>query len=207
VGYSQSLPDWDAVMFTFRGRDQDPRTPSTLGAWERRDVAAVVAFLEARGAGRRRLLLVGVSQGAGVALLALRDLEASGQPLGGALLESPFRDLGDAARNHLRGVLGRGVVFAVPALEAAIRIAGRRARFDPVLVSPLVAARGLKTPVALLAGDADAITPLEGVRALAVHLTDLTVVSGAGHCEAGARVPGGWGAWAQVRVARWFGDR
>lgn len=205
VGYAQSLPEWDAVMFTFRGRDMDPATPSTLGAWERKDVAAVVAFLEAQGVGRSRLLLVGVSQGAGVALLALHDLEAEGPPLGGSLLESPFRDLGDAARNHLGGVLGRGVVLAVPALEVAIRVAGRRARFDPAEVSPLAAARSLKTPVALLAGDADAITPLAGVREIAAHLPDLKVVPGAGHCEAGARVPGGWGAWAQVRVERWFG--
>lgn len=29
------------------------------------------------------------------------------------------------------------------------------------------------------------------------------VVSGAGHCEAGPRLPEGWGNWAQARLARW----
>ena len=88
VGYSPSLPDWDAVMFTFRGRDRHPEIASTLGAWERIDVTAVVAFLE------------------GVAEIA---------------------------------------------------------RFHP----------------------------------------DLVVVAGAGHCQAGARLPQGWSAWAQERLERW----
>lgn len=203
VGYARSLPGWDALMFTFRGRDLDPTVPSTLGGWERQDVTAVVAFLESQGVSRNRILLVGVSQGAGVALLALKDLESGGNPLAGALLESPFMDLGDAARNHVRGVLGGFEPLARPAEWLTLRVAGRRAGFDPKEVSPLAASRGLRTPVALLAGDRDTTTPLAGVREIAAHLPDLTVVQGAEHCEAGARVPGGWGAWARERLRRW----
>lgn len=34
-------------------------------------------------------------------------------------------------------------------------------------------------------------------------LPDLTVIRGAGHCEAGGRLPGGWKAWADARLAGW----
>lgn len=203
AGYSRSLPDWDAVVFTFRGRDRHPEVPSTLGAWERFDVAAVVGFLEGTGFPRARILLVGASQGAGVALLALSDLERSGAALGGALLECPFRDLEDAARNHLRGQLGGLEVLFRGAEGLAIHRAGGIAHFDPNAVSPLLACRGLRTPIALLTGDADLITPLEGVLEMARYHPDLVVVKGAGHCEAGQRIPKGWSVWANTRLRRW----
>ncbi len=200
---AQDLPDWDALVFTFRGRDRHPDTPSTLGAWERKDVVAVDAFLESQGFPRRNILMVGTSQGAGVALLALADLEREGEPFAGALLESPYVDLRDAARNHLKGTLGNSEILARPAEAMALRRAERIAHFNAEDVSPLKASFGLRTPIALLAGDADTITPLEGVRAIAAHHPDLTVVKGANHCEAGGRVAGGWRAWADVRLVRW----
>ncbi|HJV89577.1 MAG TPA: hypothetical protein VJ623_04670 [Holophagaceae bacterium] len=199
---AESLPAWDVAVFTFRGRDRHPEVPSTLGAHERADVAAVVRLAEARGVPRGRMILVASSQGAGTALLALADLDPDG-PLGGALLESPFRDLRDAARNHLRGALGWLEPLSRLAQRVALARAGWRAAFDPDAVSPLAAASHVHTPVALLAGDADPITPLEGVRAIARSQPDLTTVPGAGHCEAGRRVPGGWRAWAESRLHRW----
>jgi hypothetical protein len=199
----RDLPDWDAVVFTFRGRDLHPEVPATLGAWERKDVVAVVHVLEASRISRDRILLVGASQGAGTALLALAMLERQGAPLAGALLESPFRDLREAARNHVKGTLGRGEIWARPAERIALWRAGWLAGFDPDDVSPLRASRGLKTPLALLTGDADGITPLAGVRAIAGSGLDLTVVPGAGHLEAGLRVPGGWKTWADARLLRW----
>lgn len=200
---ARDLPGWDAVVFTFRGRDQHPEVPSTLGAWERRDVDNVVAFLEGQGFPRRSILMVGTSMGAGVALLALSDLERSGGPLAGALLESPYVDLRDAASNHLKGTLGCMEPLARPAEYVAIRRAARIAHFNPDDASPLQACVGLQTPMALLCGDADEITPLAGVRAIAAHHPDLTVVHAAGHCEAGARIPGGWKGWADSRLSRW----
>ncbi|HJW33554.1 MAG TPA: hypothetical protein VJ505_09350 [Holophagaceae bacterium] len=199
---ARSLPEWDVAVFTFRGRDRHPEIFSTLGAHERGDVAAVVRFAEAAGLPRNRMILVASSQGAGTALLALADLEAGGR-LGGALLEAPFRDLRDAARNHLRGALGRAEPLTLLAQRIALARAGRLAGFDPDGVSPLEAARSVHTPVALLTGDADPVTPLGGVRAIARFLPDLTVVPGAGHCEAASRVAGGWRAWAEVRLSQW----
>lgn len=197
-----SLPAWDVAVFTFRGRDRHPEIPSTLGAHERGDVAAVVRFLEGSGVPRARMILVAASQGAGTALLALADLEPTGR-LGGALLEAPFRDLREAARNHLRGALGPWEPCSRLAQRVALARAGHLAGFDPDEVSPLNAASRIHTPVALLTGDADAVTPLAGVRAIARFQPDLTVVPGAGHCEAAGRVPGGWQAWAETRLARW----
>ena len=200
---AHDLPDWDAVVFTFRSRDRHPEIPSTLGAWERQDVVRVEGFLESRGIPRSKILIVGTSMGAGVALLAMADLESNGPPLAGALLESPYLDLRDAASNHLKGTLGWMEVLARPAERIAIFRAARIAHFSPDAVSPLQAGKGLRTPVALLAGDTDNITPLDGVRLIALHHPDLTVIHGAGHCEAGGRVQGGWKTWADARLSRW----
>ena len=197
-----SLPEWDIAVFTFRGRDRHPEVPSTLGAHERGDVAAVVRFAEDAGVSRARMILVASSQGAGTALLALADLEPTGR-LGGALLEAPFKDLREAARNHIRGVLGRLEPLSLLAQRVALGRAGRLAGFDPSRVSPLEAAQVVHTPVALLTGDADPVTPLAGVQAIARFQPDLTVVPGAGHCEAAGRLPGGWRAWAEARLVRW----
>ena len=197
------LPDWDAVVFTFRSRDRHPEIPATLGAWERQDVVRVEEFLEGKGIPRSKILIVGTSMGAGVGLLALADLEQSGLPLAGALLESPYRDLRDATRNHIKGTLGGFETLVWPAEQIAIRRAARFAHFSAGDVSPLKASTGLRTPIALLAGDADNITPLDGVQMIALHHPDLTVVRGAGHCEAGGRVQGGWKAWADARLLKW----
>lgn len=200
----RDLPGLDVLCFTFRGRDLMPETASTLGGHERGDVAAVVRFLEgAAGWPRSRQVLVGCSQGAGVAILALADLEQHGAPLAGALLESPFMDLHDAARNHLRGTLGGFEVLARPAEWIGLWRAGRIAGFDPGTVSSVRASQGLRTPLALLAGDADRITPLPGVQAIAWNHPDLIIVPGADHLEAGNRVPGGWKAWADLRLRSW----
>jgi len=130
-------------------------------------------------------------------------LEAEGPPLAGALLESPWRDLADAARDHLRGTLGSWELLCRPAEWVALARAGRLARFQARAVSPLRACRGLRTPIALLAGDRDTVTPISGVRDLARFHPDLTVVPGAGHLQAARDLPGGWAAWARVRLARW----
>jgi pimeloyl-ACP methyl ester carboxylesterase len=200
---AQDLPDWDTVVFTFRGRDRHPEMPSTLGAWERQDVVRVEEFLESQGVPRSQILIVGMSMGAGVALLALADIERTGRPLAGALLESPYRDLRDAASNHLKGTLHVFEMLVRPAERIAIFRAAGIAHFNPDDVSPLTASAGLRTPIALLTGNLDTITPIEGVREIAIHHTDLTVVQGAGHCEAGGRVQGGWKAWADARLSRW----
>lgn len=204
AGRLMDLPGWDGAVFTFRGRDQHPDMPCTLGAHEQWDVVSVVRFLESKGVPRNRILIVAASQGAGVALLALRDLERGSGPLGGALLESPFMDLRDAARNDLRGTLGRAELLARPAERVALWRAGRLAGFNPDAVSPLVAAHGLRTPIALLTGNTDTITPLAGVQAISIAAhAPLTAVPGAGHLEAGRQIKGGWKAWADAHLSRW----
>ena len=200
LGRAAELPGWDAVGFTFRGKG---KAPCTLGGWERKDVAAVVNRLESEGVPRQRIVLAGWSMGAGVGLLALEELEAEGGPLGGALLECPFEDLQAATRDHLRGTLGGFEILARPAERLALRQVRKIAHFDPDAVSPRRAARSLRTPVAFVTGDADRETPVAGVRAIAENHPDLTVVPGAGHCEASNRLPGGWGAWAGERLRRW----
>jgi hypothetical protein len=55
----------------------------------------------------------------------------------------------------------------------------------------------------LITGDADQETPVSGVRKIARFHPDLTIVHGAGHCEASNRFPGGWEAWARPRLVAW----
>jgi pimeloyl-ACP methyl ester carboxylesterase len=203
IGRAADLPDWDAVGFTFRGRDRQPRIPCTLGGWERFDIAAVVHQLEEQGVPRSRMVFAAWSQGAGVALLALSNLEKDAGPLGGALLESPFENIGEAAKNHIKLALGRWEFLARLAEWLALRRAGELAAFDPSQVSPRNAAQGLRTPIALVTGDADRDTPIEGVRAIAESHPDLTVVHGAGHCQASGQLPGGWRRWAESRLQWW----
>lgn len=203
LGRSRSLPDWDAVGFTFRGRDRDASVPCTLGGWERADVVAAFRYLEGQGFPSEHILLAGWSMGAGVALLAVADLEAQGTQVGGALLECPFEDLAQAARDHIRGVLGPFEPLARLAEWVAIGQAGRRAHFDPARVSPVLAAAGLQGPIALITGDADRETPVDGVRRIARAHPDLTIVPGAGHCEASNQLPGGWEGWARQRLGAW----
>lgn len=203
LGRAQALPEWDAVGFTFRGRDRDPSTPCTLGGWERKDVLAAFHYLERAGFPAERILIAGWSMGAGVALLALEDLEQEGKVPAGALLECPFEDLARAARDHIRGTLGRWEGVAFLAEQVAIRAAGRMARFDPALVSPVRSSARVTSRIALNTGDADRETPLDGVQNIARFHPDLTIVPGAGHCEASNRFPGGWEAWARVRLKAW----
>lgn len=203
LGRARALPGWDAVGFTFRGRDRDASSPCTLGGWERQDAVAAFHYLETVGFPSDRILVAGWSMGAGVALLALEDLEKEGKQVGGALLECPFQDLERAARDHIRGTLGWFEPLAYGAERVAIRTAGRKAHFDPARVSPVQAAGQVRCRIALITGDADGETPLEGVRRIARTHPDLTIVPGAGHCEASNRLPGGWEAWAKVRLQAW----
>jgi alpha-beta hydrolase superfamily lysophospholipase len=204
LGYAAQFPEWEAASFTFRGRGLASQRPCSLGAWESKEVVCAVAVLENAGVPRSQLALVGVSQGAGVALLALEHLESEGRPLLGALLESPFQDLPHAARNHLRGALGRAEPWARGAEWLALWNAGRWAGFDPCQVSPLKAASRIRTPLALLTGDVDVVTPLEGVQAIAeaAH-APLEVVRNAGHNQAGSHMNQGFGGWAKPWLSRW----
>jgi hypothetical protein len=200
---ASGIPEVDLVGFTFRGRDRDPSTPCTLGGWERSDVVAVVKYLESQGVPRSRIVLKGASQGAGVALLALEDLEKEGGPLGGALLESPFRDLRSASQHWVGKILGPPTVLLYPAIEVGLWWGGHRAHFDPESVSPLNASRGRTTPIALVSGTADRQTTIDGVREIAANIPDFIEVEGAAHMEAAGRLPGGDTGWSTSRLVRW----
>lgn len=115
----------------------------------------------------------------------------------------PFEDLEAAARDHLRGTLGKLEGLARFAEFLAIRKAGRIAGFVPALVSPVQSSPRLSSRVAFITGDADSDTPLAGVRRVARVHPDLTVIHGAGHCQASNFRPGGWEAWARVRLEAW----
>jgi pimeloyl-ACP methyl ester carboxylesterase len=203
LGRARSLPEWDAVGFTFRGRDADPSSFCTLGGWERKDVVAAFHYLEHAGFSPDHIVIAGWSMGAGVALLAMEDLEREGKVLGGALLECPFEDLEQAGRDHIRGTLGRLEILARLAERFAISRAGQMAAFDPAQVSPARSADRVKSRMALITGDADRETPLAGVQRIARYHPDLTIIPGASHCEASNRLPGGWEAWARVRLKIW----
>jgi pimeloyl-ACP methyl ester carboxylesterase len=62
---------FSVVLFDMRGHGNSEGERFSLGHLERRDVAAAIEFLQARGFAEERIALIGISMGAGVALQEL----------------------------------------------------------------------------------------------------------------------------------------
>ena len=129
-------PLYHVLQFDFRGHGASDPSPTTLGARERRDVAAAVRFLLDRGLGP--IALLGVSMGASVALLAAPDL-----PVAAVVADAPYANVRNPIANRMRGEgyplagLGSWIILAAASIRARAR-----------LVSPLnrvagIAPRGL----------------------------------------------------------------
>jgi len=172
----------EVVTFDGRAHGASGGEACTYGALERGDVARL---LDRLGAGR--VVLLGVSLGAAVALQA-----AAGDPrVVGVVAVAPFADLASIARE-------RAPWFASDAqVRAAVALAGREGGFDPAEASPLRAAPRLAVPVLLVHGEADAETSPSHSRRIFEALAGprrLLLVPGAGHGDALGR------AWAEVEA-------
>jgi hypothetical protein len=163
------FPDLDAVIFTYRRRDDAiragrPPLPVTFGAAESREVVEVVHALEAQGTPRDRILLMGRSLGASVGLLALSQLEREGRgPLGGIIWEGAPAGSRDFAERLVRGPRDRfWHPWLAPLIAAmASRLAAHEAGYRPEETELLARTDGqeLATPSLSFIATQDRLAP------------------------------------------------
>jgi pimeloyl-ACP methyl ester carboxylesterase len=169
------------LQFDFRGHGESDASWVTMGALERRDVAAAVAFLQERGLGP--IALAGVSMGASIAILAAPDL-----PVAAVVADAAFAQLSHPIANRMREV-----GYPLPTVGARAIVAAASVRTHLRLTDPITAV-GRIAPKALLL-----IAPREDrliswQQSVALHEAagqpkELYVVEGAGHAESYAVDP------------------
>lgn len=96
---------YDVLMFDFRAHGLSEGERYALGAWETRDVAGAVSFLEGRG--YSIIGTYGVSMGAAISLLAAPDLPA----IKALMVDSPYADLPALLETKLPEASGLPAVF------------------------------------------------------------------------------------------------
>lgn len=174
------FPDLDASIFTYRRRDDVLRaggqTPITFGALEQLDVITMVHALEHRGVPRHRIILVGRSLGASVALLALARLEAEGGPLGGIIWEGAPASSLDFGERLVRDARDR---WWHPVLAPLIgRLGGHMAAWrgeyaaGDTDIRKAVAGHTLRTPSLSFLATQDRLAPAPVQRDVAKHFAD-----------------------------------
>jgi alpha-beta hydrolase superfamily lysophospholipase len=166
---------YHVLQFDFRGHGASGGDLVTLGAYEHRDVAAAVRFLEGRGLGP--IALMGISMGAAIAIIAAPNLRVAA-----VVADAPYAHLGHPITNRLREI-----GYPLAPLGAKLILAGAAVRARTSLPSPLravrrIAPRGLQ----LIAGREDRLISWRQAQALydaAAEPKDLFVVDGAAHAE------------------------
>jgi uncharacterized protein len=129
-------PRYHVLMFDFRGHGASDPVPVTMGALERRDVAAAVRFCESRGLGP--IALVGISMGATIAILAAPDL-----PVAAVVADAPYADLHHPVANRLREVGYPLAGIGSRAIVAAAQVRTRSGLPSPMRAVSRIAPRGL----------------------------------------------------------------
>jgi alpha-beta hydrolase superfamily lysophospholipase len=171
----------NVLQFDFRGHGESGPGSVTLGAHERRDVAAAVRFLESRGLGP--LALFGISMGGATAIVSAPDL-----PVAAVIADAPFAELRHPIANRMREIgyplstVGARLVVAGASLRTRSRLA------DPISVVGHIAPRALL----LIAPQADQLISWrqsEKLFAAAGEPKELFLVPDAGHAEAYAVAP------------------
>jgi fermentation-respiration switch protein FrsA (DUF1100 family) len=172
------------LQFDFRGHGESGSRTVTLGAHERRDVAAAVAFLQERGI--ERIALFGISMGAAAAILAGPEL-----PVAAVVADAPYARASHPIANRLREqgwpLAGAGSIAIVTA--AALRARSRMG--DPIEAVAKLAPRALL----VIAPVADRLISWRQSLALyeaAGQPKELFVVPGAGHGDAYVTDPAGY---------------
>jgi pimeloyl-ACP methyl ester carboxylesterase len=179
---------FDVVAYDSRAHGESGGDLCTYGYYEKLDLRRVVETL-AEGP----VVFIGASLGGAVALQAAVD-----QPRVRAVVAAePFSDLRTIALERAPRLMPE---FSI---RAAFRVAEQRGRFRVDEVSPLVAARSLRSPVLLIHGADDRDTPPDHSRRIAAALAGakrLILVPTATH----NRSLGGAGIW--TAIDEWIED-
>jgi alpha-beta hydrolase superfamily lysophospholipase len=169
------------LQFDFRGHGESDSSVVTLGAHERRDVEAAVAFLASRQLGP--IGLFGVSMGAAIAIVAAPEL-----PVAAVIADAAFAELHHPIANRMREVgyplpeLGARAIVAAAAVRTRSRLA------DPLRSVARIAPRAL---LVIAPKDDSLISWRQSLRLFeaAGEPKELYVAEGAGHAEAYAVDP------------------
>ena len=163
----------DTLLFDYRGYGRSEGSPDEEGTY--RDARAAHGFLRARGVGPNRLVIMGESLGAAVALQLALEVEARA-----LVLEAPFTSIPDMAR---------AVYPFLPVWPLV------RTRYDNLGKIPR-----LRCPVLVLHGDRDEVVPFpQGQRLFeaAPEPKRFFAIPGAHHND--AFVVGGEDYWRVLR--------
>jgi len=188
---------FDVLLFDWRAHGRSEGNTVTLGALEQADLFGALDFLQ-RERGRDAVGVLGLSMGAGVALLvAAQDARIRALALDGAW---PRLD------GLLTGYL-RQRAFPTPLARAVARLtllaAALRTQYQIHRANPLDWAERVRAPALLIHGAADPFVSGAEVEALAARLggeVEVWQVVGAGHREAFVRCPDEYNG----RVVGWF---
>jgi alpha-beta hydrolase superfamily lysophospholipase len=169
------------LQFDFRGHGESGAGWVTMGAHERRDVAAGVRFLEDRGFGP--IALAGISMGAAIAILAAPDL-----PVAAVVADASFARIRHPIANRMRAV-----GYPLPEVGARAIVAAASVRTRARLLDPIDAVARLAPKALLLIAPRDdqLISWRQSVELYeaAGEPKELLVIDGAGHAEALAADP------------------
>lgn len=151
VGRALAERGFDVFLFDFRGHGGSGGDRTSLGEWEKRDIAGALAYLRSRGIDRVGVL--GYSMGASAALLAAPE-----QPeIEAIVADSAFSDLfsvveSERARMGVPNLFNPGYVFASKSLFGVDILENEPKR---------AIARLSDRPVLLIHGEEDALIPVD----------------------------------------------
>ncbi len=183
VSIAQRFVDrgFDALIYDSRAHGQSEGAACTYGYYEKKDLSRVIDWLP-----HKRVVLLGVSLGAAVALQAAAD----DSRIATVIAVATFCDLRTVGTERAPFFATKGEI------RSAFRLAEEQGKFKVDEVSPVLAAARIRAPVFLIHGQVDKDTPpshSERVYAALAGPKRLLLVPGAGHKDA-LRA----GVWEQI---------
>jgi uncharacterized protein len=174
---------YDVLLFDLRGHGESDGNRVSGGYYERRDVLGAYDFIVERGAGPGRVGLLGLSMGAGIAIMVASQ-EAG---IAAVVADTPFADIDDriVEETARRTPIPEAVVPVF--LPAARLFADVFYGIELGELAPADAVRQIPYPLLIIHGEADNRTPVsqsERVYGNAPAGSELWVVSGADHVDA-----------------------
>jgi uncharacterized protein len=149
VGRTLAQHGHPVLLLDMRGHGGSEGRYTTLGGREREDVRAGLAFLGARGLGRRGFLLEGHSMGAVAVLRAAADRD----DVRAVIVEAPYDNYRANVAHH--AWLYYRIPAWLPLVPVTIAIAEWRAGFDADDVDAVAACRRIRAPLLAIVDGAD----------------------------------------------------
>ena len=168
---------FSVLLFDFQAHGESPGRHITFGYLEAKDARAAFDYLR-QVMPKERIGIVGMSLGGAAAILADPPLEADA-----IVLEAVYASIDIAIENRLAIWLGSAGRLLAPVLLWQVK---PRLGFNPRLLCPADRIGGLRVPLLLIAGAADAHATLGEMHQLyerASEPKELWVIAGASHVD------------------------